>query len=161
MLKPAWMRLLDRCWEPEGVASGSEEPKKPNGSGSRRDDDDEGDDDGDNPRQSWKEYALSLRKQSSRYRRERNELRDTATDLAIMQSMTRALPGLMRRQAKEHYGYKQEQATAAEDASFKSGADLIQKQGEALAGCARGPRTDIESPAACEWLKRQTKVAGR
>jgi hypothetical protein len=58
---------------------------------------------------------------------------DPATDLAMMQSNLRTMPAMMRRQAKEHYGWKQERATAAEDESFTSGAAQLQKQGEALA----------------------------
>lgn len=58
---------------------------------------------------------------------------DAPTDMAVMQGLTRAMPAIMRRQAKEHYAYQQERATASEDASYKSGADLVQRQGESLA----------------------------
>lgn len=52
---------------------------------------------------------------------------DAATDATVMKSMTQALPSVMRRQAKEHYGWLQENATAAEAAAFRSGAVALQR----------------------------------
>jgi predicted transcriptional regulator len=51
---------------------------------------------------------------------------DPATDAAIMQSMSRAMPGVMRRQTKEHYAYLQENASAQETAAFRAGAKNLQ-----------------------------------
>lgn len=84
---------------------------------------------------------------------------DTATDFAVMQSMQRALPGLMRQQAKEHFAYKQERATAAEDASFKSGAAALQGQGTAL---AKGFITPEEfAVQQSQFVRSQVPAAGR
>lgn len=84
---------------------------------------------------------------------------DTATDFAVMQSMQRALPGLMRQQAKEHFAYKQERATAAEDASFKSGAASLQGQGEAF---AKGYITPEEMAVSQkQFVRAQVPAAGR
>lgn len=71
----AWQRLMEICREPEGTGTGTETPPARKNGAAHDDEDDEEVD----PRQSWKDYALSLRKQSSRYRRERNELRDKST----------------------------------------------------------------------------------
>ncbi len=57
---------------------------------------------------------------------------DKAADLSIMKSMTQVLPAFMTRQAKEHYGYKQESASAAEEASFASTSGYLQKVGQSL-----------------------------
>lgn len=84
---------------------------------------------------------------------------DPATDLATMQRITTAMPAVMRQQAKEHYGYKQEVATAAEDASFKSGADLMQKQGQALAG-GYATQDDVDQ-ARTAFIQQQVPAAGR
>lgn len=53
---------------------------------------------------------------------------DAATDAAVMQSFARTLPATMRRQAKEHYAWRQEEASRAESAAFMSAADLLQKR---------------------------------
>lgn len=53
---------------------------------------------------------------------------DGATDAALMQSFARMLPGTMRRQAKEHYAWKQEEASKAESSAFLAAAELIQKR---------------------------------
>lgn len=84
---------------------------------------------------------------------------DAPTDLSILQSMTRAMPAIMRRQAKEHYGYQQERATAAEDASFKSGADLLQKQGSAMAGGYVTP--EDFAAAQKQYIRSQMPALGR
>jgi len=75
----AWMRLMEICREPEGTGTGTGTGSETSTRSSRRDDDDDDDDSDGDPRQSWKDYALSLRKQSSRYRRERNDFRDKVT----------------------------------------------------------------------------------
>lgn len=66
---------------------------------------------------------------------------DKTTDLLIMKNMTQALPSVMRRQAKEHYGYRQEQASAAEAAAFRSGASRLQA---AASGLSAGTTTQEE-----------------
>lgn len=58
---------------------------------------------------------------------------DKAADVSILQAMTRALPSVMRRQAKEHYGYTQENAATAQSASFLSGAEGLQRRAQAMA----------------------------
>jgi chemotaxis protein histidine kinase CheA len=57
---------------------------------------------------------------------------DPAADLSIMQGFTTALPGVMRRQAKEHFGWQQEQASQAEGMSFRSGAQRLQAAADGL-----------------------------
>lgn len=54
---------------------------------------------------------------------------DRTTDAAVMQSLTRAMPGFMRRQAKEHYSWRQERAAEAEGASFATHAATMQGLG--------------------------------
>lgn len=86
---------------------------------------------------------------------------DPATDLAVMQSLTRALPQFMRRQAKEHYAWKQERATAAEDASFKSGADNLQKIGATLGqDGSTTTQADVDA-ATLQFVQNQVPAAGR
>jgi hypothetical protein len=53
---------------------------------------------------------------------------DAVADAAIMQGFARTLPGTMRRQAKEHYAFRQEQASEAESRALLSAADLLQKR---------------------------------
>jgi hypothetical protein len=57
---------------------------------------------------------------------------DRAADAAIMQGFVRAAPALMRRQAKEHYGWRQEEAATAETANFKAGATSLQLASQGL-----------------------------
>lgn len=64
---------------------------------------------------------------------------DMATDIAVMQSFTRSMPALMRRQAKEHYGWQQERAVAAQTGSFRASADRLQAAG---AGLAKDPSSE-------------------
>lgn len=51
---------------------------------------------------------------------------DAVTDTQIMQTLTAQMPALFRRQAKEHYAYKQDQASAAEAKSMMAGAKALQ-----------------------------------
>lgn len=84
---------------------------------------------------------------------------DPATDLSIMQSMTRALPAVMREQAKQHFGWQQEQATAAEDSSFKAQSDSLQKLGpSAVNGYTT---TDEFNQAQLAFVRSQVPAAGR
>lgn len=84
---------------------------------------------------------------------------DAATDLSIMQSLTRALPAVMRQQTKEHYGYQQETATAAEDSSFKAQTDRLQALGPSL---ANGYVTSPEFlQAQHDFIASQVPAAGR
>ena len=57
---------------------------------------------------------------------------DAATDASVMSAMARALPGVMKRQAKEHYGWQQENATKQETAAFRAGAVNLQAMAKAL-----------------------------
>lgn len=57
---------------------------------------------------------------------------DAATDASVMTAMARALPGVMKRQTKEHYGWQQENATKQETAAFRAGAINLQAQAQAL-----------------------------
>lgn len=84
---------------------------------------------------------------------------DPATDLAIQQGLMRSLPGVMRQQAKEHYAWQQEQATAAEDASFKASAANLQGQGSNLVGAMMSP--DELHQAQMDWASQQVPAAGR
>lgn len=51
---------------------------------------------------------------------------DAPTDMTLMRSLTTAMPAVMRRQAKEHYGYLQETAAGAEAQAFQAGAVRLQ-----------------------------------
>lgn len=51
---------------------------------------------------------------------------DAATDAATLQSFARALPATMRRQTKEHYKWRQEEASNAESQSIRAMANLVQ-----------------------------------
>ena len=53
---------------------------------------------------------------------------DAATDASLMQGFARTLPATMRRQAKEHYAWKQEEASKAESSALLSAAELLQKR---------------------------------
>lgn len=53
---------------------------------------------------------------------------DDITDASLMQGFARTLPGTMRRHAKEHYAWRQEQASEAESRALLSAADLLQKR---------------------------------
>lgn len=55
-----------------------------------------------------------------------NTTGDAATDAQVYQSLSTQLPALMRRQAKEHYGWLQAQAADAEGKSAMSGARALQ-----------------------------------
>jgi hypothetical protein len=56
---------------------------------------------------------------------------DAATDISVMQSFSRTLPATMRRQAKEHYAWRQEQASGAESSAVLANAALLQKRATA------------------------------
>lgn len=58
---------------------------------------------------------------------------DLATDSSVLMTFTRTMPALMRRQTKEHWGWKQEQAVSAESSAFQAGASLLQNAGKGLA----------------------------
>lgn len=58
---------------------------------------------------------------------------DAATDVALMQSFNRTLPTAMKKQAREHYIYQQEVASASESAALQSGAGLLQQRAVDLA----------------------------
>lgn len=57
---------------------------------------------------------------------------DKITDASILQAMTRSYPAVMRRQAKEHYGYKQELAVSAQAASFHAESKVLNGLGASL-----------------------------
>jgi hypothetical protein len=68
---------------------------------------------------------------------------DTPTDSAIMQSMVKQMPHVLTSQAKAHYGYQQEVATANEATAFAAGATLLRDRAATLA-------RDPDSPSARE-----------
>lgn len=84
---------------------------------------------------------------------------DKPTDLSIMQAMTRALPSVMRRQAKEHYGYRQEQAAVREGEAFRAGVKRLQGMGS---GMASGYVTPEEQALEYQSFRRSlVPAAGR
>jgi hypothetical protein len=84
---------------------------------------------------------------------------DKPTDAAILQSMTRALPSVMRRQAKEHYGWQQENAVTAEAAAFKAGASRLQSM---ASGIASGHVTPDEYKGEADaFVRSLVPAAGR
>lgn len=66
---------------------------------------------------------------------------DRATDAGILQSFSRAMPAMMRRQVKEHYGWQQETALSNQTASIRAQADALQRT---ATGYASGYVTDEE-----------------
>ena len=66
---------------------------------------------------------------------------DKATDMAIMQSYSKVLPGFARRQAKEHYAWKQEQAVTAQTAALSAQASHFDR---ASKGLLNGMTNDAE-----------------
>lgn len=84
---------------------------------------------------------------------------ERGTDASMLQAMTRALPSLMRRQSKEHYGFQQERATVAEAAAFKAGA--VRLQGAAK-GVASGFVTEEEKGQITDdFIRSVVPAAGR
>jgi hypothetical protein len=73
---------------------------------------------------------------------------DAATDQAVLQGFARTLPATMRRQAKEHYAYRQEEASKAESAAFLSASDLLQKR-----AATTGPQMQTDEEYAAEAVK--------
>jgi hypothetical protein len=66
---------------------------------------------------------------------------DASTDMHIMRAVQQQLPSLMKRQAKEHYGWQQEEASKAEsDARWKAAKSLQ----EGAVGLANGTITNDE-----------------
>jgi hypothetical protein len=84
---------------------------------------------------------------------------DAATDLSIQNALVQVLPGVMRQQAKEHYGWLQEQATAAEDSAFKSSAAALQAQAEGLGKQTITPEDFRQSQI--QWVQNQVPADGR
>jgi hypothetical protein len=81
---------------------------------------------------------------------------DRATDAAVLRGLTSALPNLMRRQAKEHYAWNQERASAAESMSFNAGAKNLQAT---LSSDKETP--EQKSMAALTWVVSQVPAEGR
>lgn len=63
---------------------------------------------------------------------------DATTDAQIMSTLVNQMPALMRRQAKENYAYKQDQASSSEATSMMSGA-------KALQAAAQGTVAEVQS----------------
>jgi hypothetical protein len=57
---------------------------------------------------------------------------DPATDAALMRSLSGTMPAVMKQQAKEHYGYLQEEASKSESAAIHAGAKRLQDATMAL-----------------------------
>lgn len=92
---------------------------------------------------------------------------DDVADAALLQGFARTLPATMRRQAKEHYAWRQEEASNAESAAIMSLSGLLQKRASGndkqtddeyaglavqLAAAARPPEgRDMDS-----WIKART-----
>ena len=64
---------------------------------------------------------------------------DDNVDAVLLQSLSRVLPGAMRKHAREHYQYQQEQAVAAQSTSILSSAKLLQGQAADVADGKIGP----------------------
>jgi hypothetical protein len=81
---------------------------------------------------------------------------DAVTDAAVMRSFAGTLPATMRRQAKEHYAWRQEEASDAESRAFMANASLLQKR----AGAAT--QTDDEyATNAVQFFSGMRPAAGR
>lgn len=57
---------------------------------------------------------------------------DPATDAALMRSLSGTMPAVMKQQAKEHYGYLQEEASKSESAAIQAAAKRLQDSTLAL-----------------------------
>lgn len=57
---------------------------------------------------------------------------DAATDSALMRSLSGTMPAVMKQQAKEHYGYLQEEASKSESAAIQAAAKRLQDSTLAL-----------------------------
>jgi hypothetical protein len=65
---------------------------------------------------------------------------DTATDAQIMMSVTRTMPSVMKRHAKEHYGYLQQQAVVQQQTAWRAGARRVEAAARNMAReMAMGP----------------------
>lgn len=82
---------------------------------------------------------------------QKNLTGDAATDASIMQAMTSALPSVMARQTKEHYGWQQENATKQEATAYQAGVVNLSAAGE---GYASGKVTDEEMAGAKQRFVR-------
>lgn len=76
---------------------------------------------------------------------------DKATDMYIMQGVTRQLPAVMRRQAKEHYGYLQEEASKAQSSYMDAAASAFDS---ARDGIVKGTVTPEELEGRSQTLVR-------
>lgn len=99
---------------------------------------------------------------------------DPQTDLQIMNTLTQQMPALMRRQAKENYAYKQDQAGKAESKSMVAGAQALQASAQGTVfevppdgdGGERqylpGATTPEDFAASSQaWMKSAIPAAGR
>lgn len=84
---------------------------------------------------------------------------DKATDAAVMAGLTRAMPAFMRRQAKEHYSWRQERAAEAEGDAFRTHAATMQSLGVPYQSGIVSPEDYTES--AQRFLLSQLPAAGR
>lgn len=90
---------------------------------------------------------------------QKNLTGDGATDLSIMKAMTSALPGVMREQSRQHYGWLQENAAASESAAFNAGADAFQR---GAAKMAQGYMTKDELDAqSSQFVRSLLPAKGR
>lgn len=79
---------------------------------------------------------------------------DDATDLAVMQSISKTMPAVMKRHAKEHYGYLQREAVVAQQAAWTGSARTIRARANNLAKeMAFGPADATDLQAAVSSLK--------
>lgn len=84
---------------------------------------------------------------------------DRPTDASVLRSLTAQLPSVYRRQAKEHYGWLQENAAVQEAAAFKAGADRLQG---AAQGMAQGYTTPEDFSVLVDDFRRSVApAAGR
>jgi hypothetical protein len=84
---------------------------------------------------------------------------DAATDASVLGAMNKALPAVMRRHAKEHYAWTQENAVIQENKAFEAGATNLQAMGAGLAlGTVTAEEFDVEAQ---RFARDQQPAAGR
>lgn len=84
---------------------------------------------------------------------------DKPTDASILQAFTRAMPGVMRQQAKEHYGWKQENAVKEQQSSIRAQAQGLAAQAK---GYADGFVTEDEFKASSQaYVRSLLPAAGQ
>jgi hypothetical protein len=78
---------------------------------------------------------------------------DDETDAVLMASLSKVLPGAMRKHAREHYQYQQEQALAGQSTAISAGAKLLQGgAGDVAAGKLTAEEYEVQQAEFAQQL---------